>query len=357
MGSITASVKRYEIWLGEQLGRQLVQADLDRKHRKMDESDFIFLRATCFRWAETVHELCPDLLGAPPVVAVGDAHLGNFGLWRDVEGRLVWGVNDFDEAAETPYAFDLVRLAASALLSRGRDRSVSADEICAAVLGGYVEGLRTPGAFVLERQHLWLRDLVVASDERREQFWSTLEQLPHAPPPRGYRDALAAAMPEPDLALAMARRSAGIGSLGRPRGVAVADWRGGPAAREAKALLPSAWSLIPGGDRKLRFAEIAFSKFRVADPWLKVRKGIVVRRLAPNSRKLDFPALTDLGLVRRLLTAMGVELANLHSARRSRVRAIVADLDARKPAWLRDAAWRVAEVTRQDRVEWRARRK
>ncbi|MGK9171180.1 DUF2252 domain-containing protein [Inquilinus limosus] len=356
MGSITASVKRYEFWLEDQLGRQLVQADLDRKHRKMEDSDFLFLRATCFRWAETAHELCPGLMDAPRVVAVGDAHIGNFGLWRDAEGRLVWGVNDFDEAAETPYALDLVRLAASALLARSRDRSVSADEVCAAILGGYVEGLRAPGAFVLERRHLWLRDLVVASDERRERFWAELEDLPRESPPRGCREALAAAMPDPDLAVVTARRTAGIGSLGRPRWVAIADWHGGPVAREAKPLLPSAWSLVRGGDRKIRFAEIASGRFRVPDPWLKARKGIVVRRLAPNSRKLDFPALADHGPARRLLTAMGAELANLHSARRSRARAIAADLEARKPAWLRDAAGKVAEATRQDRVEWRRRR-
>ena len=356
MGSITASVKRYEVWLGEQLGRQLVQADLDRKHRKMEESDFLFLRATCFRWTETVHEVCPELMDTPRVVSVGDAHIGNFGLWRDAEGRLVWGVNDFDEAAETPYALDLVRLATSGLLARGRDRSVSGDEICAAVLGGYVEGLRAPGPFVLERRHLWLRDLVAASDERRERFWSELEQLPRASPPRSYRDALAAAMPEPELAVTTARRVAGIGSLGRPRWVALAEWRGAPAAREAKPLLPSAWSLTHGGDRKLRFAEIASGRFRVPDPWLELRKGIIVRRLAPNSRKLDVPALADHGLARRLLTAMGAELANLHSARRSRSRAIAADLESRKPAWLHDAVLRVAEATRQDRLAWRGRR-
>lgn len=356
MGSITASVKRYEVWLEDQLGRQFVQADLDRKHRKMEESDFLFLRATCFRWTETAHELCPGLMETPRVVAVGDAHIGNFGLWRDAEGRLVWGVNDFDEAAETPYALDLVRLAASAVLARGRDRSVSTDEICAAILGGYVEGLRVPGAFVLERWNLWLRDVVLASDEQRERFWSALENLPRDSPPRSYREALAAAMPDPDLAIAAARRIAGTGSLGRPRWVAIADWHGGPVAREAKPLLPSAWSLVRGGDRKLRFAEIASSRFRVADPWLKVRKGVIVRRLAPNSRKLDFPALADPGLMRRLLTAMGAELANLHSARRSRARAVADDLAARKPAWLRDAAGRVAEATRQDRVAWRGRR-
>ena len=44
---------------------------------------------------------------------VGDLHVENFGTWRDVEGRLVWGVNDFDEAYALPYTNDLVRLVAS----------------------------------------------------------------------------------------------------------------------------------------------------------------------------------------------------------------------------------------------------
>ena len=52
------------------------------------------------------------------MLAVGDIHLENFGTWRDADGRLVWGVNDFDEAAEMPYALDLIRLATSALVAR-----------------------------------------------------------------------------------------------------------------------------------------------------------------------------------------------------------------------------------------------
>ena len=34
-----------------------------------------------------------------------------YGTWRDTEGRLVWGINDFDEAYPSPYTNDLVRLA------------------------------------------------------------------------------------------------------------------------------------------------------------------------------------------------------------------------------------------------------
>jgi uncharacterized protein (DUF2252 family) len=48
------------------------------------------------------------------VLGVGDLHVENFGTWRDVEGRLVWGINDFDDANVIPYTGDLVRFAASA---------------------------------------------------------------------------------------------------------------------------------------------------------------------------------------------------------------------------------------------------
>ena len=77
----------------------------------MRESAYIFLRATFFRWMQLWPERCPKLDEAPEVVGVGDLHLENFGTWRDEDNRLVWGVNDVDEACEIPYTLDLVRLA------------------------------------------------------------------------------------------------------------------------------------------------------------------------------------------------------------------------------------------------------
>lgn len=49
---------------------------------------------------------------------VGDLHVDSFGTWRDAEGRLCWGVDDFDEAFPLPYTNDLVRLVASVKVSR-----------------------------------------------------------------------------------------------------------------------------------------------------------------------------------------------------------------------------------------------
>ena len=52
------------------------------------------------------------------MLAVGDLHVENFGTWRNVEGRPVWGINDFDEACEQAWISDLVRLATSAMLAK-----------------------------------------------------------------------------------------------------------------------------------------------------------------------------------------------------------------------------------------------
>src|SRR5947209_6238409 len=109
--NIIESTAAYEAWLRAQLGDEVVEKDIKTKHGKMAEGPFPFLRATYWRWAETILDICPELANAASVLAVGDIHLENYGTWRDEEGRLVWGVNDFDEAADMPYALDLVRLA------------------------------------------------------------------------------------------------------------------------------------------------------------------------------------------------------------------------------------------------------
>src|SRR6266436_5368661 len=105
----------FERWLAKQI--PLVRRDVALKHQHMAESPFAFFRATFYRWLQKWHEHCADVAKAPKVLAVGDLHIENFGTWRDDEGRLIWGVNDLDEAAELPYTNDLLRLATSAILA------------------------------------------------------------------------------------------------------------------------------------------------------------------------------------------------------------------------------------------------
>jgi aminoglycoside/choline kinase family phosphotransferase len=92
---------------------------------------------------------------APAVLAVGDVHVENFGTWRDREGRLTWGINDFDEAYTLPYTNDLVRLASSAQLAIVAGHlSLEASAVSKAMLAGYTEGLQAGGRpFVLAEHH------------------------------------------------------------------------------------------------------------------------------------------------------------------------------------------------------------
>src|SRR5438132_7432168 len=113
---IVEATARYEAWLAERV--PVVKADLAHKHRAMSAGIFPFRRATVYRGADRWRAIAGDVAVAPTVLAVGDLHVENFGTWRDAEGRLVWGVNDFDEAWPLPYTNDLVRLATSALLAR-----------------------------------------------------------------------------------------------------------------------------------------------------------------------------------------------------------------------------------------------
>src|ERR1022692_596331 len=134
--TIVDATERYEAWLGKQM--PLVGADLAFKHERMAATGFEFFRATYYRWAQSWTKFCKKASTAPKVLAVGDLHVENFGTWRDGEGRLVWGINDFDEAIELPYTNDLIRLAASAALAVREDKlKFDLQVACEAILGGY----------------------------------------------------------------------------------------------------------------------------------------------------------------------------------------------------------------------------
>ena len=353
--SIKQANKAYERWLRTQLDGDIVESDLHEKWDKMAEGPFPFLRATYWRWAETILDICPDLAAAPPVLAVGDIHLENFGTWRDDDGRLVWGVNDFDEAAEMPYPLDLVRLATSALLARPT-RDFRGKDICASILKGYDRGLADPRPFVLDEKFAWLRDLVVVPEQDRAQFWSKMADLKPSKkdPAERYRDAIVGAMPDKTCkVIKFSRRRAGTGSLGRPRWVGIADWHGAPVVREAKALVQSGWTRIPArGSPSLRCEEIALGRYRAPDAWYDVIDATVVRRLSPNNRKIEVGDEPDALLDPRMLRAMGRELANIHLGTGDARKAIKRDLSKRKRGWLREAAGAAVKFVRGEYKEW-----
>src|SRR6516165_2520047 len=149
---ITRATAEYERWLGGRIA--LSAADLALKHEHMKEDAFSFLRATFYRWVQLWDDHSGDVAKAPLVLSVGDLHVENFGTWRDSEGRLIWGVNDVDEACKLPYTNDLVRLAASATLaSRHGHFQADVRDLSDAILDGYATALERGGAtFVLEER-------------------------------------------------------------------------------------------------------------------------------------------------------------------------------------------------------------
>jgi hypothetical protein len=200
-----------------------------------------------------------------------------------------------------------------------------------------------------------MRAIFVVAETAREHFWQKIDDLAagkDASPPKSYSKALHAALPDPAVDLIFRPRSAGLGSLGRPRWVGIGDWKGGKVVREAKAALPSAWTMFHGRSKGLRCYEIATGRYRAPDPWYNVKKGIVVRRLSPNNRKLDTEHTATVLAGPKMLHAMGHDLAAIHLGSADRRAAIERDLHRRKPDWFHRAVAHTADAVRKDQAKW-----
>jgi hypothetical protein len=309
----------------------------------------MFLRATYFRWARQIGTVCPELMDAPRGLCVGDLHLENFGTWRDADGRFVWGVNDFDEAAVMPFVLDLVRLAASIRLSP--DRAVDNRKVAAILLKGYLEGLERPQPALLDEGETWLRPYAIGSDLESGKFWKKVDKYEKATPPPEVVSFLKESLPKEATNIHFRRRVAGGGSLGRPRYVAIADWRGGRMLREAKALVPSAWTYVHG-KQPSGLLKLARSKYRAPDPFLDIGDKFVLRRLAPDSRKIELGDDAASHLKNYFLQAMAFDLASVHAADRVGVAALRRDLERRPGGWLYHAAKNAAAAVERDFEEW-----
>jgi len=352
---VKAATKAYETFLHAHLA--VVESDLEFKHKQMTAALFPFLRATFYRWSEIFRESCADLAQAPELLAVGDLHVENFGTWRDAEGRLTWGINDFDEAQTMPYTIDLVRLATSALLSAQEAKlPLAFEEICTAILTGYSDGLDKGGRpFVLEEEHAWLRVLATGALRDPVAFAAKMDKLKTAEPPKAVTDLMSAHLPKGSVIKRFAARTAGLGSLGRPRYVALAELSGGQVVREAKATLPSAWNWSMGqNDAPLRCQEIINKAVRCADPFLSFEKGWAIRRLGPHCSRVELTELPHRNDDMKLVKVMGRETANVHLGSRDAIDAVKKDLAKRPARWLFLAATAMADATRADWKEWQA---
>jgi Uncharacterized protein conserved in bacteria (DUF2252) len=355
--SIGDATESYEAWLRRHI--PVIASQLRDKHARMRKDPFVFLRGTFYRWVQRWSDVDAAVRRAPKVLAVGDLHVDSFGTWRDAEGRLCWGVDDFDDAFPLPYTNDLVRLAASLKIANDTGTlRLGLRQGCDAILDCYAATMKAGGKpIVLAESEERMEQLGIDEIEPPAHFWDTLRERPAArrPVPAGATRALRATLPDRHLAYRVVHREAGTGSLGQPRYAAIAEWDGGYVAREVKELVPSAcvWATGARGSGQPYYERAMRSSLRAPDPFQRVIGSWITRRLSPDSNPIyldDLPARRDETV---LLGAMGTEAANVHLGTARQRGRILADLRRRPAGWLRDAAKTMAKAIEQDWKEYR----
>jgi hypothetical protein len=149
-------------------------------------------------------------------------------------------------------------------------------------------------------------------------------------------------------------RRGGAGSLGRQRFVALADWNGGLVAREAKAILPSAYVLAgQTNSQKTWISEIVEAAVRIPDPFFHTQNGWIIRRLSPHCSRIELSSLPATSDEERLLHAMGSETANIHLGSRRAVRSILRDIATRSVRELHVTVKDLVSVVIRDWGTWR----
>jgi hypothetical protein len=251
-----------------------------------------------------------------------------------------------------------VRLATSIRLAR--HRAVSGRSAAEFLVAGYLEGLQAPQPALLDEGEIWLRPYVIGSEIESGKFWTKLDDKQkyrsigsaNGKPPRGVMQLLNASLPRGATDIRYRWRFAGGGSLGRPRYVAIAHWCGGRVLREAKALVPSAWSYVHHDDQPSGLLRLATGKYRAPDPMLKVEGKWIIRRIAPDSRKIELDGNASGNLKSSYLRAMGFELASIHAGSAD-TGAVRRDLQRRPPHWLYHAAKTAKAAVEKDFAAWK----
>ncbi|MCA9879439.1 MAG: DUF2252 domain-containing protein [Thermomicrobiales bacterium] len=109
---------------------------------RMQQSPFAFYRGTA---ALMAHDLASERNTGQMIMACGDAHIGNFGVFATPERTVTFELNDFDESSTAPWEWDVKRLAASIVLA-GLEIGLTSDQTLAEVKSGvrtYAKTLRT----------------------------------------------------------------------------------------------------------------------------------------------------------------------------------------------------------------------
>ena len=315
------------------------------KYRKMRGSSFAFFRGTAHLFWEDLASRKEAMPKSPLVWACGDLHFENFGSFQGDNGLSYFDLNDFDDAALAPAAWEIARFLTSAQVAAhalGLKRS-DADELGKLFLDAYRKALMDGKARWIERATatgMVRRLLRRVSRETR----ATLLQS-HTSLSRGKRrivvdgrralpvtdsqraqvtrqlDRFAKSQPDADFfkVLDVARRAAGLGSLGLARYIVLVrgdGGRDGNALLDAKEAAPSSLARFEKRRQPTwpseanRIVSVQRRMQAVAPALLHARKigrgGFILRELQPTSDRLSLKdARGDAHSLRSAAKAMG----------------------------------------------------
>jgi len=126
---------------------------LKRKYRLMRDSPLAFARGTpALFYADLPRH--PLLRSAPPAWSAGDLHLENFGTYKGDNRQVYFDAADFDEAALAPCTWDVLRCATSILVGAKmlRIKRPGRIELCRRFLDAYADALAAGKARWVERE-------------------------------------------------------------------------------------------------------------------------------------------------------------------------------------------------------------
>jgi len=192
-----------------------------------------------------------------------------------------------------------------------------------------------------------------------EQFWGKLTSLPsiRSVPPR-VEKFLRSALPQLDLKPRVMHRASGLGSLGRQRFLALAEYNGGYIAREAKALAPSAAMCGAGAPARDSSGNILYSRIvaravRCPDPMLRLHNQWLLRRISPHCSRIELDQLPRGRDEAHLLRSMGWETANVHLGTPNARTEIGKALRNLPSGWLLIACKVMLRALNEDWEDWR----
>jgi uncharacterized protein (DUF2252 family) len=315
------------------------------KYREMGKSPFTFFRGTAHLFWEDLSSRKGLLTDSPLVWACGDLHLENFGSFQGNNGLSYFDLNDFDEAALAPANWELSRFVTSVYVAApSLDLSRSeANELVKLFLVAYQTALgdgkarwieratasgmvrtllrrvkRRKRAMLIESRTTWKKGKRRLRIDGQHTLPATESQQSEV---TRWLDKFAKSQPNPTFfkTLDVARRVAGVGSLGLQRYVVLVRGDGGRAGNailDVKEATPSslarferlrqpAWRseadrVVAIQHRMQAIAPALLDTMRIG------RGGYVLRELQPTKDRL---ALKDArghpGLLRSVVETMG----------------------------------------------------